>query len=244
MHDITQTPALDVGHDAGMLRHDGLSLRLAGLEQFHDAQQTADLIFQHFQHGLNGAHFLALRAFRLFQSDDTALDVVMQFAQVVLPLLLHVSNAGQDALGGDTARVEGTHRQLRSGFADGLRRNNTRRHADVHQPPERQVAAIALGADALPQFARQHGAHMHTHGGRDLEQRFGPPVCAVGALQCARPPDAFGTIQQFPRRFRGHGVTLDGPPFRCRPASRFRLSRYARRPDCAPPDPKCPHWQA
>src|SRR5581483_11659604 len=131
---VAQAPALDSRHDAGMLRNDGLALRLARLEQFHDAQQTAHLVFQHFQHRLNGAHALPLGTLGLLEVDDTALNVLVQFAQGTLPLLLDVGNAGQ-VLACDASRVERAHRQLRAGFADGLRRDDARRHADVHQPP-------------------------------------------------------------------------------------------------------------
>ena len=91
----------------------------------------------------------------------------MQFAQVVLAFLLDVGDAGQ-VVARDASGVEGTHRQLRSRLADGLRRDDARRHADVHQPSGRQVAAVALGADALAQFAGQHRAHLHRDRRRDV----------------------------------------------------------------------------
>ena len=96
-HDVAQSLAFDVGYNTGQFRYNRLAFGLAGLEQFHDAQQPADLIFQHLQHRLNRADFLAFRTLRLFQPHDTGLNVVVQFAQVVLPLLLDVGNAGQRA---------------------------------------------------------------------------------------------------------------------------------------------------
>src|SRR5579883_3342580 len=61
----------------------------------------------------------------------------------------------------DTTRMEGTHRQLRARLTDGLRRDDADRAAEPHQRVRRQVAAIALAADAAPGRAGQHGAHAH-----------------------------------------------------------------------------------
>src|ERR1017187_9469932 len=56
--------------------------------------------------------------------------------------------------------VEGTHGQLRAGFADGLRRDDTDRFAAFHQPPGSQVAAVAGHADTALGLAGQHGANL------------------------------------------------------------------------------------
>src|SRR6202007_2096094 len=60
-----------------------------------------------------------------------------------------------------TADVEGTHRELRAGFADGLRCDDARRLAQLDQTAGGQVAAIAHHADAALRFAGQHGADLH-----------------------------------------------------------------------------------
>ena len=62
--------------------------------------------------------------------------------------------------GRGTADVEGTHGELRAGFADGLRRDHADRFAALHQPPRRQVAAVARHADPALGFAGQHGADL------------------------------------------------------------------------------------
>lgn len=51
--------------------------------------------------------------------------------------------------------------QLCAGFADGLRRDNADRLADIHLAAVRHVLAIAAGADAVARAAGQHGAHKH-----------------------------------------------------------------------------------
>ena len=58
------------------------------------------------------------------------------------------------------ADVERPHRQLRARFADGLRGNDADRFAELHKLPGRQVASVALRADAAPAFASQHGANL------------------------------------------------------------------------------------
>ena len=58
-----------------------------------------------------------------------------------------------------TADVEGTHSQLRAGFADRLCRNHTYSFAVVDQAATAQVATIALGANTETGFAGQGGAH-------------------------------------------------------------------------------------
>ena len=60
-----------------------------------------------------------------------------------------------------TADVEGTHRELRSRFADGLRRDDARGLAQFDQASRCQVAAVAHHANAALRFAGQHGANLH-----------------------------------------------------------------------------------
>ena len=64
-----------------------------------------------------------------------------------------------DRFRAQTADVEGTHRQLRARFADGLRGDDTHRRADFHQPARRHVHAVALRAAAQLGFAQQRRAH-------------------------------------------------------------------------------------
>ena len=60
-----------------------------------------------------------------------------------------------------TADVEGTHGELRAGFADGLRGDDADRFAAFDQPARRQVASIASHANAALRFAGEHGADLH-----------------------------------------------------------------------------------
>jgi hypothetical protein len=59
--------------------------------------------------------------------------------------------------------VEGPHRQLGAGFADGLGGNDADRFTDVHQRAAGQVAAVAHGADAFFGFAGQRAADADLH---------------------------------------------------------------------------------
>ena len=52
-------------------------------------------------------------------------------------------------LGRRAADMEGTHRQLRSRLADGLGGDDADRLADLHRAAGREVAAVALAADAV-----------------------------------------------------------------------------------------------
>src|SRR5690606_12066485 len=61
---------------------------------------------------------------------------------------------------GDTAGVEGAERELRAGFADGLRGDDADRFAEFHHTARRQVAAIALAADAAACLAGKNGANV------------------------------------------------------------------------------------
>src|SRR5262249_40659002 len=60
-----------------------------------------------------------------------------------------------------TADVEGTHGELRSRLADGLRRNDAGRFAEFDETARSQVAAVAHHANTALRFAGQHGADLH-----------------------------------------------------------------------------------
>ena len=59
------------------------------------------------------------------------------------------------------ADVEGTHRQLRAGLADRLRRDDADRFAVVDRRAAGEIAAVALAADAVDEFAGQRRADLH-----------------------------------------------------------------------------------
>src|SRR5215469_2181114 len=56
------------------------------------------------------------------------------------------------------ANVEGAHRQLRAGLADRLRSDDTDRLTDIDNRTARQIAPVALAADADTGLAGQHRA--------------------------------------------------------------------------------------
>ena len=71
------------------------------------------------------------------------------------------------------ADVERSHRQLRAGLADGLRRDDADRLAELDHLAGRQVAAVALRAHAAARRAGQHRADLHLLDARILNRRRG-----------------------------------------------------------------------
>src|SRR5271169_3165806 len=80
-----------------------------------------------------------------------------------------------------TADVEGAHRQLRAGFADRLRGNDPDRLTDIDDRAARQVASVALAANADAGFAGQHRADRYGIDTRPLDL-----VDGILVDQCAR----------------------------------------------------------
>jgi len=64
----------------------------------------------------------------------------------------------RDIVARDAAGVEGSHRQLRTGFADGLRGDDADRFAGVHKLGGCEVHAVALRAHAGTCLAAEHRA--------------------------------------------------------------------------------------
>src|SRR5712671_3061245 len=60
-----------------------------------------------------------------------------------------------------TADVKRPHRQLSAGFADRLRRDDADRFAMVDRRAAGEIAAVALAADAVDEFAGQGRADLH-----------------------------------------------------------------------------------
>ena len=69
------------------------------------------------------------------------------------------------------ADVERAHRQLRAGLADGLRRDDADREAELDQLAGREVAAVALGAAAAARRAGEHRADADLLDARLLDRR-------------------------------------------------------------------------
>src|SRR6185437_2164650 len=68
-----------------------------------------------------------------------------------------------------TTDVEGAHGELGTRLADGLRRDDADRFADVHGGAAGEISPIALAADAVAEFARQHRPHAHLLDVRGLD---------------------------------------------------------------------------
>ncbi len=94
------------------------------------------------------------------KTDDTGLHVSPELLQGSLLILLHLGDSGQ-VLTRDATGVEGSHRQLRAGLADGLRGDDTGRFPHFHEPGGREVATVAGRADALRHLAGQRRTHLH-----------------------------------------------------------------------------------
>ena len=126
------------------------------------------------------------------------------------------------------ADVEGTHGELRAGFADGLRRDDAHRLAAFDQPSGRQVAAVAHDANAALRFAGQHRTDLHpldTGRLNRARQVFGDllvdvddhvAVVVVDLLERHAADDAVAQrLDDFAR--------FDDRPRRCRPRCRNRI---------------------
>src|ERR1700761_3599344 len=61
--------------------------------------------------------------------------------------------------GGGSADVERTHRELRAGFADGLRGDDADRFAEFDHAARSEVAAVAQRANTAAGFTGKHGAN-------------------------------------------------------------------------------------
>ena len=61
--------------------------------------------------------------------------------------------------GGGSADVERAHRELRAGFADGLRGDDADRFAEFNHAARSEVAAVAQRANTAAGFAGEHGAN-------------------------------------------------------------------------------------
>src|SRR5271170_1142322 len=88
-------------------------------------------------------------------------------------LALDLDTVGRRRSRSRAADVEGTHGELSARLADGLRRNDAHRLADVDAMSATQVAAIALSANAVTGFAgngRTHHDLIDAHFLQQLDQ--------------------------------------------------------------------------
>src|SRR6202043_1713510 len=110
---------------------------------------------------------------------------------------------------------EGAHRQLRTGFADRLRGNDADRLTDIHDRPARQVASVALAADADAGFAGHPRADRYGIDTRPLDLVDGILVdqCARRehdlAAQRIEDVDRCGTAENAVGEWRDHFAAID-----------------------------------
>ena len=115
-------------------------------------------------------HELALRVAHHVAVDDLHLAFVAGFD---LRLRGHLRRA---------ADVERAHGELGARLADRLRRDHADRLADIDRRAAREIAPVALAADAIEQFAAQHGPHadlLHMRGVDLLGDVFGDLLAAL-----------------------------------------------------------------
>ena len=103
----------------------------------------------------NRAVFVEHDVVAVFQLHDA------QFVVTDLAVVLGLDLRLLENLRRRSADVERAHRELRAGFADGLRGDDADGLAELDQRAGREVAAVAMDADALLAFASQHGADAH-----------------------------------------------------------------------------------
>ena len=115
---------------------------------------------------------------------------------------------------GDTAGVEGTHRQLRARLADGLRRDDAHRVADLDELARRQIAPVAQPADAV----RRAGT-----AATDRQYTCWTPAAIIASTVSSSSSDADGDLlearhltRQRPPRQRGCGTARSCPCCRSR----------------------------
>ena len=119
---------------------------------------------------------------------------------------------------GRTTDVEGTHRELRSGLADGLRRDDSGSFAEFDETSGSQVAAVAHHANPALRFAGQHRANLHALDSRGLNRHrefFGDLLVdvdddvAVVVLDLLERNAAHNAVAQRFDDFAGFDDTLD-----------------------------------
>ena len=95
--------------------------------------------------------------------DPVALLVVhgLEVVQARRALALHFHGVRGSRSRRRATDVERTHRQLRAGFADGLRGDDADRFTHVDAMTTREVAAVALRANAIAGLAGDGRTHLH-----------------------------------------------------------------------------------
>src|SRR3954471_2331849 len=98
----------------------------------------------------------------LVQDDPAAVERLhgAEVVELERAVVLRLDDWLFERLAGSSTDVERPHRQLRAGFTNRLRRDNTHRFAELHVLTGRQVASITHGADSASAFARKDRANL------------------------------------------------------------------------------------
>ena len=96
-----------------------------------------------------------------------------QIVELHVAVVLRLDDRLLERLRRRATDVERTHRQLRAGFADGLRGDDADRFAELDELPGRQIAPVALRADAALAFAGEHRANLEALDADLLDRRGG-----------------------------------------------------------------------
>jgi len=162
--DPAQAGLVDLRHRAIQMGDDGHALGLAGLEELHNPKQAANRILEDLQNRLDRLDVLPLLLTRI-KLNQAAADILVELADGVLPLALHIGHAGE-VLGRDTARVECAHGELCARLANGLGGDDADGLPDLDRTPRGHVNAVAQDADPLAEFAGERTPDTHaTHAG-------------------------------------------------------------------------------
>ena len=98
----------------------------------------------------------------LIQNDPTAVERLhgSQVVESNSTIVFRFDDWLLERLAGRTTDMECPHRQLRSRFADGLRRNDTDCFTKFDELPCSQIASVAHCAHPAAAFARKHRADL------------------------------------------------------------------------------------
>ena len=153
-------PAL-VGQNRHVVRiplHEGLALLHRAAVGLRDDRTDDDVV------ALDFAALFVMHGDRavLVQRDPVAVERLhgAQIVELHRAVVLRLDDRLLEGLARGAADVEGPHRQLRAGLADRLRGDDADRFAQLHKLAGREVAAVAMRANAAPGFAGQDGANL------------------------------------------------------------------------------------
>src|SRR5437762_1777084 len=137
----------------GIPLHEGLALFHVGAIWFGNNRANHHIVaFELASFGIVHAD-----AAVLIQHDPTAVERLhrAQIVELKMAIILRLNDRLLEGLARGSTDVECSHRQLRSGLANRLRRNDTDRFTQLHELARGQIASVAHRANATATFAGQ-----------------------------------------------------------------------------------------